>query len=198
MRPRLWQYRWLRGLYGSQRALLWAAESLAGLPGPMGVLYRAAFYRRILRGVGRDACISYGSCFSKLEARVGDRVYLGRFCSIGWAEIDDDVKVADGAQLLSGRHQHLPDQSAVQIERITIGRRAWIGAGAIVMADIGADATVAAGAVVIDPVPEGATVAGVPARPVRGGQPIALPQPKPDSTTPLPDRHGTCRQLTPA
>ncbi len=198
MRPRLWTYRLLRQWFGRGRALQWATESVATLPGPMGVLYRAAFYRRVLRDVGRDVFIGFGCCFSQSRACLGDRVYLGRYGSIGWVEIQDDVKVADGAQLLSGRHQHRGDAPDTRVERITLGRGAWIGAGAVVMADVGAGATVAAGAVVIDPVPAGATVAGVPARPIRNGQPIAMPLPRLQKADSLPDRHGTCRQLNSA
>ncbi|XAM01700.1 DapH/DapD/GlmU-related protein [Phycisphaeraceae bacterium D3-23] len=102
--------------------------------------------------------------FSKPAAELGDRVYLGRFCTVGWATIGDDVKVADHVQLLSGGRHHARPSDAVLHAHITIGAGAWIGAGAVVMADVGEGAVVGAGAVVTRPVPAGATVGGVPAK----------------------------------
>lgn len=51
---------------------------------------------------------------------------------------------------------------------ITIGKKVWIGCGAIILPGVtlGEGATVAAGAVVTRDVGPGATVAGVPARPI--------------------------------
>ena len=187
VRPRVWLYRRLWERIGPDRAMQWASESVAGRPGPLGVLYRAAFYENILAGVGEDVTIGLGTCFSRAEAVLGDRVYLGRYCSVGWAEIGDEVKVADGAQLLSGRRHHEPGCGTVKLEKITIGRGAWIGAGAIVMADVGEAARVGAGSVVVHPVPAGTTVAGIPARPIRNGQPLAYPQPRPRMPGRCPD-----------
>src|SRR5205085_10328307 len=107
-------------------------------------------------------------------ATLGNHVYIGRFCSIGWAEIGDDAMLGDGVQVLSGRHQHgrAADAGGVlrdnpqEFSRVTIGAGAWIGAGAIVMADVGARAVVGAGAVVVKPVGVGERVGGVPAKPL--------------------------------
>ncbi len=168
---------------GAQRALAGASESIARSPGLVGVYQRQAFYRVALAGVGDDVYFGFMSVFSKPEARIGSGVYIGRFCSIGWADIGDEVMLADGVQILSGGRQHLPadDAKAGQehdlpqgqatmrqgpqvFSKVTIGRGAWLGAGAIVMADVGEHAVVGAGAVVVKPVPAGAKVGGVPAR----------------------------------
>lgn len=106
------------------------------------------------------------------EARVGDRVYLGRHCSIGFAVIEDEAMLADGVQILSGGHEHAEAADPTQTrqatiqryEQIRIGRGAWIGAGAIVMADVGANAVIGAGAVVTRPIPSDCVAMGVPAR----------------------------------
>jgi len=160
---------------GEQRALTAVSERISLLPGQLGVYTRQAFYRHVLRGVGDDVYLGFLSVFSKASARLGHRVYIGRNCCIGWADIGDDVMLADGVQLLSGRHQHgsragegdqpLRDNEQ-HYESVAIGSGAWIGAGAIVMADVGANAVVGAGAVVVKPVPAGMRVAGVPARPI--------------------------------
>jgi acetyltransferase-like isoleucine patch superfamily enzyme len=177
--PRWAMYQLAMRVLGDDRAIAWLSESIATMPGFFGVLYRAAMYRRVLRAVGRDVSIGYATTFSRPEASIGDRAYIGRRCSIGWAHIGADVHIADGVQLLSGGHQH-DDPQALTVEAITIGRGAWIGANAVVMADVGEGARVGAGAVVTRAVAMGATVAGVPARPLRHGAPIALPSPRPN------------------
>ena len=163
---------------GKDRAFALSSEYLARRAGMLGVYTRQAFYRYTTGGVGRDVCIGFMSVFSKPALQIGQRVYVGRFCSIGWAVLQDDVMLADGVQVLSGRYQHghgvqgksggrgtrlIRDNEQVY-RCVTIGRGAWIGAGAVVMADVGAGAVVAAGAVVVKPVAAGAKVGGVPAK----------------------------------
>ncbi len=163
--PYVWLYRAERWLLGERHALLEATQRMGMIPGTWGVATRAAFYRRVLDGVGEDPTVGFLTTFSKTAATLGDRVYIGQRCLIGWARIDDDVKIADRVQVLSGRHHHTqPDVEEVAFSPVRIGRGAWVGAGAVVMADVGEDAIVAAGSVVVDPVPAGACVGGVPAR----------------------------------
>lgn len=168
-------YQLMRRLTDDEHALREAGEKLARVPGQLGVYARVVFYRRACRGVGRDVFIGYQTILTKTGASLGDRVYVGRYCSIGLTEIGEDARIADGVQVLSGRHHHSSPYSCssqgeagkgsrVQYQRIAIGRGAWIGAGAIVMADVGDGAIVGAGAVVTKPVASGAKVAGVPAR----------------------------------
>jgi len=172
--PHLLLYWMCRPLLGPQRAFIAASERAAGVPGYLGLYARQAFYRHVLAGVGRDVYFGYMSLFSKEQAAVGDRVYIGRFCTIGWVEIGDDVMLADGVQILSGGHQHGRQPQGAKTMRdneqaftkVTIGQGAWLGAGAIVMADVGDRAVVGAGAVVTKPVEAAARVGGVPARPL--------------------------------
>ena len=170
---------------GRQRAFGAASERIAKVPGHLGIYVRAVFYQMALLHVGKDVYFGFMSVFSKAQARIGDRVYIGRFCSIGWVDIGDDVMLADGVQILSGRHQHghgtanggagNPRNPGVRnpgvlrdnpqtFTQVTIGKGAWLGAGAIIMADVGEGAIVAAGAVVTKPVPAHVKVAGVPAK----------------------------------
>ncbi len=161
-----------KAMLGPARAFSSSSESIARIPGLLGIYARQAFYARTLTRVGSDVHFGFLSLFSKQQATLGDRVYIGRACSIGWAEIGDDVMLADGVQILSGRHQHGSEagegktlhENEQTFSKVTIGQGAWLGAGAIVMADVGAGAIVGAGAVVVNPVPAGAKVGGVPAK----------------------------------
>jgi acetyltransferase-like isoleucine patch superfamily enzyme len=112
------------------------------------------------------------SFITKPEARIGDRVYVGRMSSLGLVDVGADTLIADGVQILSGGRQHgrsigserpLPENRK-EFVRVSIGSNTWIGANAVVMADVGDRAIVAAGAVVTRPVPADARVRGVPAR----------------------------------
>ena len=169
--PCMVRYVLLRRVLGSDRALSVVSEHAARRPGLLGIYARQAFYRRVLQQAGRDIHFGYQTLLSKPDACIGDRVYLGRGCTVGWVEIEDDARIADGVQLLSGQHHHgsttegvdLTDVSQVPIR---IGRGAWIGANAVVMADVGDGAIVGAGAVVTRPVPPGVTEVGVPAKPI--------------------------------
>ncbi len=79
--------------------------------------------------------------------------------------VEADAIVGYGATILC--HEFLQDE--VRTGEVHVGKRAMIGAGAIVLpgVDIGADARVAANSLVTSDVPAGATVAGVPAEVVR-------------------------------
>lgn len=166
------RYRIACKVMGTPRAFIAASEGIARKPGMMGNYIRQAFYRKALAGVGVDVHFGFMSVLSKPQAIVGDRVYIGRCCSLGWVELGHEVMLADGVQILSGARQHGDTAQAGQslhaneqvFSKVTIGQGAWIGANAVVMADVGAGAIVGAGAVVTKPVAAGAKVAGVPAR----------------------------------
>lgn len=165
------RYTLLRACVGTDRALSLASEHAARRPGWLGLYTRQAFYRAKLKACGKDVHFGYQTLLSKHDAQIGDRVYLGRFCTLGRVTIGEDSRIADGVQLLSGRHHHGSSQQGVELsvvhhEAITIGKGVWIGANAVVMADIGDGSIVGAGAVVTKPVPAGATVVGIPACPV--------------------------------
>lgn len=161
-----------RAVMGPTSGFLLASERIAKRSGQLGIYARQAYYARTLASVGSDVYFGFMSLFSKRQATIGNRVYIGRFCTIGWADIGDDVMLADGVQILSGRHQHgseTPDGETLQdnqqsFEKVSIGKGAWLGANSVIMADVGEGAIVAAGAVVVKPVPAGAKVGGVPAK----------------------------------
>lgn len=172
--PWLVRYRLVQCVMGPSRAFIAMSERVAKKPGMMGIYSRQSYYKNVLDHVGQDVHFGFMSLLSKPKASIGDRVYIGRFCTLGWVELGDDVMLADAVQILSGGNQH-GDQSQVgqgqtlhdneqQFSKVTVGKGAWIGAGAIVMADVGEGAIVGAGAVVTKPVEAGTRVGGVPAK----------------------------------
>jgi acetyltransferase-like isoleucine patch superfamily enzyme len=175
--PRLLAFRIAVAALGP-RAFSAASESIARIPGMRGVFSRQAFYRSTLARCGQDVYFGWMSVFSMTEARVADRVYIGRFCSLGFADLGEEVMLADGVQVLSGGREHTRDDAGRSMQsqrqsyqRVRIGRGSWIGAGAVIMADVGEHCIVGAGAVVNKPVPDYSLAVGVPASVVK-----SLPQ----------------------
>jgi len=147
------------------------SQAHAVTPGIIGEYLRGAFYRMTLAECSIESCISFGTFFAHPEARVGKRVYIGSYCVFGKASIGDRTQIASGVQILSGRRQHARDASG-QISGaehgvftpVTIGADCWIGAAAVVMADVGEGTTIGAGSVVTKPIPAGVVAFGNPAR----------------------------------
>jgi len=169
--PLLVRYALLKRVLGRDRALSLTSESAARRAGLLGLYTRQAYYHRALEHCGRDVHFGYQTLFSKPTAQIGDRVYIGRFCTVGDVHIGVDTRIADGVQLLSGRHHHGSAQQGVELghnthQTIRIGKGVWIGANAVVMADVGDGAIVGAGAVVTRTVAPGEAVGGVPAKPL--------------------------------
>ena len=160
--------------FGRDIALQGSTQALARVPGLSGICLRRAFLARVLPRCARTATIDYGVLFSHAGARIGDHAYIGPYCTIGFAEIEQDVLIAAGVRVPSGRHGHafddverpIREQQAVR-DPVRVGRGSWIGAGAVVMADVGADTVIGAGAVVTSPIEDRVVAAGVPARVVR-------------------------------
>ena len=105
------------------------------------------------------------------EAAVGRGVYIGSYCVFGRARIGDRTQIASGVQILSGRRQHARTaEGAITgaeqgvFETVTVGADCWLGAAAIVMADVGEGTTIGAGSVVTRPVPARSVAVGSPAR----------------------------------
>ncbi|KAB8286847.1 maltose O-acetyltransferase [Bifidobacterium ramosum] len=106
----------------------------------------------------------------------GRNITLGRNVFINWGctlmdrggiSIGDDSFLGPNVQLITINHLKDPAHRATTVSRpITIGRRVWIGAGAIILqhVTVGDGAIVGAGAIVTHDVPAGAIVAGNPAR----------------------------------
>jgi maltose O-acetyltransferase len=105
--------------------------------------------------------------------QLGHDVYIGPRAIIDpwhcWLiSIGDEATLAPGVHLLAHDASTKRHLGFTRIGRITIGRRAFIGAGSIVLPNtrIGEDAIVGAGSVVRHDVPPGVLAAGNPAQPL--------------------------------
>ena len=147
------------------------AHVYALAPGILGDYLRIGWYKLTLEECALDSRIQFGSFFAHPQARVGHGVYIGPYCVLGKAAIGDRTQIASGVQILSGRRQHQREGDGrirgadhTGFFTVNIGSDCWIGAAAIVMADVGAGSTIGAGSVVVKPIPEGSVAVGSPAR----------------------------------
>lgn len=161
-------------------------QVLSLLPGTIGVLLRNAYYNIILASCPLHICMQFGCLLAYSDISIGRNVYLGVHSKLGLVHIGDDTIISDDVHLLSGGRQHSVMGSTqsfqaqpVHRERIYIGRNCWVGAHAIVMANIGDNCLIGAGAVVTRPIPANSVAVGVPARVVRTMETDAWTEPSP-------------------
>ena len=118
--------------------------------------------------------LSFGTTLSHPNAEFGRNVYVGNYCSLGDVTLKDDVLIASHVSIINGGRQHGIDRLDLPIReqpgvwpRVTIGRDAWIGERAVVLADVGDHCVIGAGSVVTSPIPDRAVALGCPAKIVR-------------------------------
>ena len=158
----------------SERLFSTVAQTVALLPGLPGLILRRGFYRLALESCARDCFIGFGAIFTHRDVVVERDVYIGPYALVASSRLREGCLIGSRVSLLSGGALHtmgpngrwLPSDfsRAVQIE---IGEGAWIGEGAIIIADVGAGAMAAAGSVVPTPIPARVLVGGNPARMIR-------------------------------
>lgn len=186
-RPR---YRLLARLLGERRAFAWVAQVASQWAGPTGAYRRRAVLQSCGLGLADDCTIEIGTLFSKPSAVVGEGAYVGAYCCLGDVRIGRKSMLADGVCVPSGPATHgtadlatpMADQPG-QPRTVSIGQDCWIGARAVVLADVGDGAVVAAGAVVTRPVEPYTIVAGVPAKPIGRRDAQERPEAVPYSTS---------------
>ena len=147
------------------------AHTLALAPGMIGNFLRGAFYRLTLRDCSIDTNISFGTVLVYPDSSIGPCVSIGSYCVIGRASIGRGTQIASHVEITGGRHQHARDAEGnfreVTPGETVIGEYCWIGAAAILMAEVGSRSTIGAGAVVVKEIPAGVVAVGNPARVIR-------------------------------
>ena len=150
------------------------AQFWALMPGIPGCYLRAAFYRQVLEYCDRECYIGFGAICTHREVRIEKNVYIGPYSMIGSSWIKESSLIGTRVSVLSGKNQHELGEdgkwTAFNPEKkiqISIGPRAWLGEGVILMADVGETSLIGSGAVVSSKVPPGIVGAGNPFRAIR-------------------------------
>jgi virginiamycin A acetyltransferase len=150
------------------------AHLVALAPGLAGDYLRVAYYAMTLTKCSLYSRISFGSFFAQSSVRMERSVYIGAYCVIASCNIGERTQIASHVQIFGGAHLHGRDEKghilpadASNATPITIGADCWVGASAIVMADVGPGTTIGAGAVVTQPMPAHVVAVGNPARVVK-------------------------------
>jgi acetyltransferase-like isoleucine patch superfamily enzyme len=135
---------------------------------------RYEFYRFTLRRCGRNVMVGFGTFFLYRDIEIGSDVLIGAYNTIHHCDFGSHVLTAEGCRFLSGPHYHTFERTDVpmalqggRLRRVLIADDCWIGANAVVMANVGNGSVVAAGAVVTETVAPWSIVGGVPARLLR-------------------------------
>jgi virginiamycin A acetyltransferase len=147
------------------------AQLFALFPCIVGTFVRSAFYKYTLRECSIDTAISFGTFFSSRDARVGANVTIGSFCVIGRARIGKRTQISSHVEIPSGRFQHPRNEQGLflgsESGEVVIGSDCWIGASAVIMANVGDQSTIGAGSVVVKDIPNHVVAVGVPAKPIK-------------------------------
>jgi acetyltransferase-like isoleucine patch superfamily enzyme len=161
-------------LLGRDRALESSMQWLSLIPGLIGQYVRRAFLRHAIAVCHATVVVEYGTTLSRAGARLDENVYIGPGCHIGLVHIERDVLVAAGVQIPSGGMTHGIDDLSRPIREqprgerlVRVGAGSWIGASAVILADVGHDSVIGAGGVVTRAVPPWSIAAGLPARVLR-------------------------------
>lgn len=115
-------------------------------------------------------------CAYGINIELGDQVFLNAGCTIldcATVTIEDQCQLGPNVQIYCAEHHQDPVKRVVdglELARpVRIGKRVWVGGGAIILAGvtIGEGAVVGAGSVVTKDVEPGQIVVGNPAKPIK-------------------------------
>lgn len=155
---------------------IWTLFGQAGasIPGFVGSFWRAAFYLLTLEQSSIDVIISFGTFFSRRQVTLERNVSIGSYCVIGRAKIGARTQISSHVEVPGGRLQHVRDEHGrlsesrdSAMDQVTIGEDCWIGAAAVVLANVGARSTIGAGSVVTKDIAPDTVAVGVPAKAIK-------------------------------
>ncbi|MCI5130479.1 MAG: acyltransferase [Candidatus Electrothrix sp. EH2] len=153
-------------------ALLWR---LTG-PVPWGLAVVNLFFQKVLRLNHDQPFPIHFTSRVWGDIKVGNNTWKSFAVSGGCyiqggngIEIGDDTLFAPGVKIISSNHQKNDHDKWEKAPPITIGRRVWIGANAVILpgVQIGDDAVIGAGAVVTKSVPQYGLAVGNPAKVIK-------------------------------
>ena len=131
------------------------SQLLSLIPGNSGVLLRRVWYRWTLKSCGRNLTVDWLAVIRVSDTSVGNHCTFGVANWIGLAAIGDDVMTGSHVAILSGRTQHgfeEPDPPTRlqhgEKQRLIVAPDVWIGAQAVIMADVSEGTVVGAGSIV--------------------------------------------------
>jgi len=140
---------------------------------PADIAGRGAVVRALLGRIGPGSWVEAPFfCDYGAHIRLGARVFVNMGCvflDAALITLGDDVQLGPGVQLLTSDHPRDASARASRLESarpISIGARAWLGGGVVVLPgiEIGEDAVIGAGSVVTRSVAAGVVAAGNPCR----------------------------------
>jgi virginiamycin A acetyltransferase len=148
---------------------------LSRIPFYLGEKTRLFYYKALLLSVGEKVTFKYGSFCSYRNTKIGNRVMIGYFNTLGMVNIGDNVMIGGNVNILSGLHHHaFDDPNRLMWDTpsggrmmVNIGSDVWIGSNAVIGSDVGNRCVVAAGAVVVKQVNDHSLVGGNPAKLIR-------------------------------
>ena len=150
------------------------AQFFSLVPGFLGPPTRAAFYKQTLPKSHLDMFMGFGSFITKINTRIGKGVLINGHSTIGLADIDDGVVIANFVSILSGSQQHNFTNPEIGIlaeegiyTRIIIGNDVFIGDQSVVMANIGKKTIVGSGSIVTKEIEPYSIAVGNPAKVVK-------------------------------